>query len=324
MTLTVLCLAAIAGLFFLLLPKREPTYRHVPLSDWLALHRSYQFRDLPFRIDGDAFRVVPERDTLGPEAASAIKQIGTNALPFLIEWMEAPRNSWRTGLAKAFAKLPNSVRPKELSRWLSLSRDYDRASLAYTGFRLLGASAAPAIPDLVKVASDPQALGYDNAVHVLVGLRRPAVPALASLLTQNQPKDLQTRVMQGLGYLGKDASEAVPTLAAYATRPGEELVLISIVTLGRIRQQPEVVVPTLIECLEDSRPGVSLAAAKVLGEYGMDAAPAVPKLQELLTRPDLNLSKEAEQALLRITSSGPVDPFGADLTLQFDGYRRER
>ena len=317
---SLVCLVAMVVLVRHLLRDTEPRYRDIPLSDWIALHRSYTIRgQIPFVLFIE-FREVSGRDTLGPEAADAIRQIGTNALPVLINWMNLHRSPWKTTIARAVAKLPRSVRPAKLPAWVDPAKEYERASLAYSGFLILGAAAAPAIPDLVSVACNTQALGSASAVDVLVRLNKPAVPALAGMLTDSRPKEIQNRVMNGLGYIGLDAVEAIPALVSCLNHSDEELAALSAATLARIQQRPDLAVPALIVCLDDSRDLVRLAAAKALGDFGSDASPAAAKLTSLLVQPDIHLSREAGRALEKIAPSSFNEPFATEFISTLDGF----
>src|SRR5438270_12088434 len=64
--------------------EREPEYKGKKLSEWLLAYR-----------DGLTNRVVQE------EAAKAVRQIGTNSLPFLVSWMDYEQPKWKDKLRDA-------------------------------------------------------------------------------------------------------------------------------------------------------------------------------------------------------------------------------
>jgi hypothetical protein len=308
-TLSVLVFV-LGGFALLRRPVAEPRYRDIPLSTWLALHRSYQFRNLTHVVLlGDRRDELPDLDTLGPFAPHAIKQIGTNALPSLISWLSQPENAWKRKLTGVIEKLPSPVRPDKVPVWLDYRRDYERASLAFTGFGILKAEAAPAIAALTRIALDTNALGAASAIGVLVSIGKPAVPVLAGLLSTNATRATQVEVMNGLGHLGPNAADAVPVLVLCLNSPDEGIAKSAAWALGRIARRSEIAVPALVRSLDDSRYAVRLAAAKALGDFGGDALPARRSLSNLVSQPDVKLSQEAEKALLKISSASSGEPF---------------
>ena len=301
-------------LTYSLRPSAEPRYRDIPLSRWLALHRAYQFRNLSHVVLLGDIGDIPDRDTLGPDAANAIKQIGTNALPSLIIWMRQPECVWKRKLFEGTQKLPSAVRPNKMPAWLDYRRDHERASLAFSGFGILKMEAAPAIPALARIAGDTNALGAARAVGVLAQIGKPAVPALAGLLSTNSARAIQVEVINGLGYLGPNAPDAVPALVSCLNSSDEGIAKSAVWALGRIARRSELAIPALVEGLDDSRYAVRLAAVKALGEFGGDASPAKRSLRDLVSQPDLKLSEEAEKALLKISSASAGEPFGREVT----------
>jgi HEAT repeats len=309
----------------------EPHYHNIPLSEWLALNQAYQFHKLARsgRLILPQFKKyedVPGVEKFGPEAKEAVRQIGTNAISVMVEWMKLHPSRWKPRVAGIVNQLPRVIRPERLPGWLSPVKDYERAALADDGFRILGATASPAIPDLVRIACDTNAIGWVSAVDVLVALKKSAMPALANqlnifnVLSRYQPREIQKRFVQVLGVLGVDAIEAIPTVISYFKQPDEELAEMAATTLARIRQRPDLTVPALIACLDDSRYRVRLAAVKALGDIGSDALPAAFTLRSLLAGPEIELSVEAGRALLEIVPAPPSDPLVIEFTPSAAGF----
>lgn len=343
---SLICLVVAAGLVCSFLGDSEPRYRNIPLSQWIELNMAYKFRGLGLGDTSPAFKrleEVPQVDTLGPESAGAIRQLGTNAIPFLIEWMSLPERSWKTQFAQVITKLPKAVRPQRMHAWLW--KDYNRASVAHNGLIALGPAANSAIPELVKIAGGPRALGAANAVDVLAGLRPPPIEELVLILTRNPSPSIKVRVMERLGDPGAVLSpsvlalfraqrnpdeaavawsQAVPALVSCVQNADEMVAAWSVATLARIRQQPEVSIPALIAALDDSRNSVRLAAAKALGDFGTNARPAIAHLQTLLAKPDISLSREAERALLKIAQTMPADHSAGEVFPSFDGFNSQQ
>ncbi|HEX5219701.1 MAG TPA: HEAT repeat domain-containing protein [Verrucomicrobiae bacterium] len=251
----------------------------------------------------DNIREVPGRDTLGPEAADAIKQIGTNGLPSLVAWMGAHRRPWKAKIAMAVQKLPAAIRPSKLPGWLDYSEYNQRVWLAYTGFRILGTEAAPAVPEVARIARDPHAVGSKVAISALSQIGKPAVPELIALLTTNNAPTTRRDVLMGLGDIGPNAAESVPVVIACLKETDETMACLAARTLSRIRRRSELAIPALVEGLDDRRYGVKVAAVRALGDYGHGALPATAFLRDLCVQPDIQLAREAEQALRKIDAS---------------------
>jgi hypothetical protein len=109
--------------------EREPQYNGIPLSKWLA-------------------RYVDNK----PQSAEAIKHIGTNALPFLLRWIQFETPGWRTSLNHLGARLPSSVQKTRALHWLLDDGAQRRAELAVEAFWALGPKANPASDELLRLA----------------------------------------------------------------------------------------------------------------------------------------------------------------------------
>jgi hypothetical protein len=84
--LLALCAAAVA--WDTRLGEEEPLFRGLRLSEWITM-----------------YNVQPR----GQEAAAAIRQIGTNALPWLLKWLRYDAPHWRTTLVNRMDDLPRGV-----------------------------------------------------------------------------------------------------------------------------------------------------------------------------------------------------------------------
>jgi len=80
------CVALLFGAALLLWREREPRYQGRPLSTWLGEFEWNSERGLPCE-----------------PATEAVRQIGTNALPFLMRWYSYEPAPWREKLSAAEA-----------------------------------------------------------------------------------------------------------------------------------------------------------------------------------------------------------------------------
>src|SRR5262245_35579097 len=235
--------AAIIAIIVALIP-REPKYQGRTLSEW---------------IQDSAPRLSPEPETT--RAIEAVRHIGTNGLPSLLEWLnhkEPP--AWKLKLLAACAKLPLWFQDRVVSHF-RVDRSYQvRRRLALDGFLILGPQASPAVPDLLK-KRDPWTISALQSI------------GLASL----EPT---------LGVLTNRAN--APTLRAAAAN-----------WLGSIDEKIDLtrVVPVLAQCVREREPGVAKEAAKALVKSGADPDLTVGFFADLLQHGDVLSRCEAAENL---------------------------
>jgi len=126
----ILGFAIVATFVSLVWPReREPEYNGIPLSKWLE-------------------RYVDSK----PQSAVAIQHIGTNALPFLLRWIQYETPGWRNLLNHLPTRLPSSLQKTRALHWLVDDKAEDRAELAVEAFWALGSKANPATDELLRLA----------------------------------------------------------------------------------------------------------------------------------------------------------------------------
>jgi HEAT repeat protein len=101
-----------------------------------------------------------------------------------------------------------------------------------------------------------------------------------------------------LGIFGPPAAAAVPSLIQALKGPQFELHEAAIRSLGRIRSNPDTVIPLLIPYLTNDDLNEEVAIA--LGDYGSQAKEAFPELLPLLHDGDPHIRSAARFALLKI------------------------
>jgi hypothetical protein len=175
---------------FLAWPKREPRYGGRRLSAWV--------RDAVEHGEGDLEYV---------RAQEAVRRIGTNALPYLLENIRYETPEWMNTVGRATEKIPG---PFE-SWWSSIIEHRNFGEQASTGFEILGPEAAPAIGGLVSLLDYRDS--EDRPAHVLADLGRVAVPSLLVVLT-NRTSDVHQRAEAAftIGLMETNASDLVGVL----------------------------------------------------------------------------------------------------------------
>jgi hypothetical protein len=129
----------------------DPEYQGKRLSAWLA------------ELDPEPGQPLrPDLLTRHKDAVDAIRQIGTNGLPLLLEWATAKR-SW--------------IHFASVSKMEGYER---RLRRGFMGMYVLGPAAAPAVPQLAAMLGDP--LGGVGASACLALTGPSSVPLLTNIL----------------------------------------------------------------------------------------------------------------------------------------------
>lgn len=122
---------------------------------------------------------------------------------------------------------------------------------------------------------------------------------------------------QTIGGLGPDAKSAVPALLLALKGNDDAVRGAAISALGEIHSEPETIIPLLITYLDNGN--LNDEAAKALGNYGVSAKAAVPKILPLLHAPDKDARAAAAQALLKIDPEAYTNAIRATQALQTNG-----
>jgi hypothetical protein len=321
MLLTVVGLAA-----WQRLRTREPVYQGKRLSEWL--------REAIDNQSGDGLQ-FPETE---PAAMDAVRAIGTNGLPALIRMMEAKDSPLKRTLVELayFARTPSLIR-------LCPPMAYDLQRMGAFGLSALGTNASPAVPPLknllVKRRSFP-------ALNALLFIGRDGVVALSQALTNqvtfpaSKPPDLRRSIIWAFPYYVatmRGDNIPVPQESIFLGRkygvPKRPNPVTNVDNLARLKLEVEIMLPSLLQCLNDPDAMVRLSAARALiiircgqdkaipvlvegladrnpfirlegalylGSVGSAATSAVPALVKALRTGDLSVRFEVENALIHI------------------------
>ena len=177
--------------------EREPEYGGRTLGEWLKLYLESR--------DGDTDR---------QEAAEAVGHIGTNALPWLLEWTDYQPAGWKMALAtnsRAAAQTSGYFRSAYF--WL-LNRPADNLNLlGRFGFEILGPQARPALPEVQRRMADwGKPWRATRAMEAYTDITGPdAVPALVNGLVSTNVNCRQAAAFC-LSCLGTNSAPAAPAL----------------------------------------------------------------------------------------------------------------
>jgi hypothetical protein len=239
-------LVLVALIVVVVRPDGEPSYRGRSLSEWVGF-------------------LAPsvEPTAAVKEAEEAIRHIGTNALPYLLKWIQYERPPWKNAL--------NRVTGGRLGRYdlLLEYRNDIRARQALEAFREVGPQACKAIPQLIRLMNDPN---------------RSATAQRAAI---------------AIGHMGTNARPELPRFIGLVTDTNTSpwATWLAITALGELKLEPQLVVPALTNCLLSSVNAIRFSAAQALGQFGGEARSAVPALVRALGDPYPDNQRSASNAL---------------------------
>jgi hypothetical protein len=284
---------------------REPAYKGYPLRTWVeALGRL----DLQER----APRGLPQwtRDDI----YLAVKQTGTNAFPYLLDWLCFENTSARTGFAASVRRFFSASPSRPIAEI--------RAFGAARAIQYLEVGAAPLIPGLVRLMNDPAL--PDTAERVMDTLAYVGTNGLPYLIAfLNNPANPHRRsaavAMSAICKLGPHARPAIPSLIQCLQDPDSNLAARAANTLGIIAFQSTAaalplklesasVVPALKSALYSLAPAVRACSASALIAFPEQAADTLPALTNLLSDPERSVRAAASNAIFHLhTHIGAVE-----------------
>ncbi len=133
--------------------------------------------------------------------------------------------------------------------------------------------------------------GYE----VLGASAKTQVPQLTAILTNDNIPHVRQCTASALGFIGEEAKSAASALLVSAKDQDNQVRNSSLWALSRIHADPELVLPGLIEGLDDSFSVARENAAIALARYGPLATSAVPALVRTIP-----INRAARSALLQI------------------------
>lgn len=287
--LVLVCAISALVLILVLTSKPEPSAKGHPLSYWVAVDGGPAVITAPNQ--------VPNQQMV--EAAEpAIKQIGTNAIPFFLEWMDYERPRWKLNLLTKARKLPNWVINSGPAKWFFADTKIVRAQAAAFSFRALGPTAEPAIHELEIRAQSNSVEKRSRALFALSCIGPAAVPAIRRVLS-NPNRVTDTLLEDSLVFLGTNARPLIPMFVEYLDHTNANVAVASARTLGDLRLESDVVIPALIRKLGDPRQAVRIQVPLSLANF---APPALTRLTNALSDPDPLIRQQATNALAKIAS----------------------
>ena len=246
-------------------PHEEPVYQGKPLSYWVI-------RAGDIGLNG-----------AHQDAIEAIRAIGSNAVPFLLDWMPHYETTRRSGLSEVQA-----------------SGGIDIAWWA------LGTEGRSAIPHLASILNQPQRTRDDYSVWtksaIAISYLGPeAITPMLTAATNMQGQHEVWELIHNFGNLGTNGAPAVSALIQWAQDP-DYFVRDGVVSaLGNIGQRPDLALPVILNALEHDSDGmVRRDAAEALGCFARDSEAVLPELVKRLKDPNWEVRQGAVSGLGKI------------------------
>lgn len=243
--------------------RREPVFEGRPLTSWLDHHVASSAADPPYGSPG------------WKKADVALRRIGTNAIPILLEMIAARDH------------------PQFIRKWLEMAqrKGWTRTRYRYAvvqheeaeyAFRMLGTNAASAVPRLIRI--------YEANIS-------PSSQMSAAL---------------ALGSIGEAAQAALPALIQRFTHTNRDVRFYAVSAVMQIKGDPTIVIPALTRALQDSNVHVRWNALVGLSRFGARARPVVPEIQKMLSDQGMvgtsPIKEQVEIALWRIAPEQVGEP----------------
>ncbi len=258
---------------------------------------------------------LPEKR--GP-AETAIRQLGTNALPFLCKMLQAQDSAFKRNglgwLARSqiikvhypswdyFDAVEMDTYKPAWNDWY-FTADAEWQTCAQRAFQLLGPTARPAAAQLAQAFRQPHNTSYAGAALVAIGEEglRAVLPAL------NSPEPWLRGEAAGACGTPAFPAELIPKLLPGLRDTNELVRLKTACALQQIGgKAPGLVIPALTEALRDPYPKVRQWAVRALAIYGTQAQSAVPMLEKLYLDKDPQVREATHQALMKIETEARI------------------
>jgi HEAT repeat protein len=189
------------------------------------------------------------------DAAYELGRLGPDALPALMEALQADHGEVASTADTPYGKLAKASRSEEVRRNISYA---------------LVAVGAPAVPELIAATEHGDWWVRDTAVEALGDIGLQAREAVPSLVERLEDESLQVRrhASEALGMAGQKGPAAVPALSGVLRQDDEVGRRNAALALARIGPSAHDAVPALKEALGDDDRYVRGKAVEALNRIG--------------------------------------------------------
>ena len=262
-------------------PAKEPEYNGKALSEWLVeLQGDLSDQEV---IAATSQNMDPAKliDQKKSRAQEAIRQIGTNALPTLIDLLGVTdENRWL---------VLRKLKSRKLREGAHAGSAFNSvlSKMALEGFGILETNAVPAIPQIVKLFNRVETCSEAAQALALVG------PEGVMALTNGLASKIDNNRGITIWAIGEkallDSNTVMRIMLTCLKDPDSN----SRADAARFlaHKDPVVAIPALVPMLNDDAGYVVRNATQSLGAYGPEAKVAIPKLLALYTNAVVNKDK---------------------------------
>ena len=225
---------------------------------------------------------------------------------------EAPSDDWLdrlysqnprevTAASERVAALGADALPVIVAVLRDPQSEAERLKAALKAAGILGKTAAPAIPDVAGLLTEP-ALTAEAAI-ALSYMGPGAFPPLRDVIRSDDAV-VRRESLRSIGKLKEraplDGSAVLPLLISGMTDPDPGVRAVAATYLGIIHEGAEQAVPALAEGLTDADPEVRRVSAAALGSFGADAAPALGALKKAASDRNDDVAREAGRSIVKL------------------------
>ena len=260
-------MAAIIAATIFLTRSTEPRYGGHSLSYWVMIYVEKH-----------------NDDAATKQADDAVRQIGTKAIPFLVQWIaEEPHGTnILTAIRWPIDWLRRTLNPD--ANWSAQDKLSFRPDAACRAFEVLSHQAIIPTPALVRILnhsrSEETAI---RAAFALASLGKAGLLPLTEALTNSNPT-VRTAAATGFWQLGANAKMSIPILIQTLDDKNERVRWAAFESLRILQPDSSLVIPAMIAHLASEKPTERIWAAIVLSPYESLAKPAVPALLRALEK----------------------------------------
>jgi HEAT repeat protein len=234
-------------------------------------------------LDGRVQRGRRSRDTrqIAMRSAVALSHIGPAAVPALLEALRQDDAGLRAGAARALGLLGKDARDAVpiLIGQLTDGRDPVRDEII-AALGLIGSEAGPALSAALADAEARRRAGAAVALSQIAPPYNAAGIAVEEALRQEKDPLARSALMETLPRLGLDPSRSLAFLIPAAVGEDDASRHSALNAVLGSRALRPAAMTRLTDLLKDSNPAVRERAARALGRFGEEAAPALPALME--------------------------------------------
>jgi HEAT repeat protein len=277
---TVVLAALVAWAWLLRRGERpEPVYQGRPLGAWLD--------------DRHATSAGPV--VLSDEAVTAVRAMGPEAIPTLLDWIRAP-DSAISRSAKVFLEW-------RLRLPVHVPTNHEKRARAMYGFRALGVAARSAFPELVKIAlHSSDEWQRADAINALCESDADAMRGLVEGL-ENPDREVRLRAIHALACVRIAPDEVcLPALERAAASDPDASVRDSAAREAAFILQELSAVAT---ALNNSDPKIRAAAASFVGGFRTRARSYLPALEAAAHDPDASVREATAEAIRQVRGEDP-------------------